>query len=160
MIKLEKADLKNSILSGFISGTLTAITFQPFEFVKTRLQQPHHFDDSVKTNKNHLNKKNLSLIIKETLKIKDGGKFRLLNFTKFYAGLTPSLLRSIPTAGIYFTTLEYLKHSSYLFSNMGPIHYKSELLNLFLIGVIARISADVATYPLSLIKTRYKNKIP
>lgn len=141
-----KADIKNSIISGVISGSLTALTFQPFEFVKTRLQQPEY---QVKGSQN------ISKILRDTLVV--GNRVRLDRAGLLFSGLSPSLVRSIPTAGIYFATLEYLKYSDGIFAKQGLIDSYSEILNLFIIGCIARTSADMGTYPLNLIKTRFES---
>jgi solute carrier family 25 protein 38 len=143
--KKKTADLKNSLISGIISGSITAFTFQPFEFVKTRLQQPE------------TSRQNISKILKDVL-FKEN-QLRLLNIRLFYAGLRPSFYRSIPTAGIYFTTLEYLKHSSDMFGEHSHFNQTHHFLNLLIIGSIARTAADLGTYPLNLIKTRFESNI-
>ena len=91
------SDIKNSILSGFLSGSLTAIIFQPFEYVKTRQQQPA---PTGSTGKAHT--KLIYIVNKTLVDPKNPNAYNLMQLSKFWSGLKPSLLRSIPVAAIYF----------------------------------------------------------
>lgn len=80
-------DLKNSILSGVLSGSITAITFQPLEYIKTKLQQPNL------NSKSTIGPKSIRCVIRNTLINETGNNINLMNLTKFWTGLTPSLVR-------------------------------------------------------------------
>lgn len=132
---MDQRKLQNAMISGALTGSLTAILFQPLEFIKTQLQQP--------------NNQNLSLfsLTRQILKTN--------SFLILWNGLTPSLIRTVPGVSIYFGSIEYLKHSSFFKAESEKI----KMLNSFLIGVSSRTIADVSTFPLSLIKTRYESNL-
>jgi len=152
-------DIKNSALSGVISGSLTAIIFQPFEYVKTKQQQPD--SELVKSELSHGIKRQVKLrqIIEKTLiDSQNQNKYNLLNLSKFWTGLTPSLLRSIPVAAIYFGCIDVFKHSDVLGDkNKSSLLYQYPLVRSFFIGALAKTISDAATFPLNLIKTRYES---
>jgi solute carrier family 25 protein 38 len=83
------------------------------------------------------------------------GKINPLNLRKFWTGVTPSLLRSAPVAGIYFGSVDFLRYTESLsHSQYGG---KYQLIHSFLIGTISRVVADTGTHPLNLIKTRFES---
>jgi solute carrier family 25, member 38 len=123
------------MISGAITGSITAILFQPLEFIKTQLQQP--------------NNQNVSLLnlTRQNLRTK--------SFFVLWNGLTPSIIRTVPGVSVYFGAIEYLKHASFFKTDSD----KMKMLNSFLIGVTSRTIADVTMFPLSLIKTRYESNL-
>lgn len=147
---MDSTKVKKSVLSGAISGCLTAIIFQPFEYVKTKLQQPSHA-------KLKNVERSLQSIIRQTLigKIEGVEKIRLSNLAKFWTGLSPSLIRSVPVAGIYFGCIDTFKNSQFLSNSKLNKDYK--VLHSFLIGSTSKVIADTSTYPLGLIKTRFES---
>ncbi len=156
-MEAKSSNIKNSILSGLISGSITATTLQPFEYIKTKLQLPEKLDPkrpssntATKTSPN----RTIRSIIRETL-IADGSKPNLLNVKKFWTGLSPSLMRTIPVAGIYFGSIDFLRNTPYLSHSVSGGRF--QLLHSFLIGIISRTVADSFTHPLSLIKTRFES---
>lgn len=144
---MEKSStLKNSILSGAVSGSITALMFQPFEYVKTQLQQPkriHHLTQS----------QTIRHVINETLI--ENEKFKVRNLTRFWSGLSPSLIRSVPVAGIYFGCIDTFKNTDVFKHAKHGGTYQS--LHSFIIGSLSKVLADVTTFPLGLIKTRYES---
>lgn len=147
----EKSNISYSILSGAISGSFSSVVFQPFEFIKTKLQQPEFVQNSRLTPSN----RNIKLIIRSTL-LDSNNQIKLLNARKFWIGLTPSLLRAVPGAAFYFASVDYLKNTSLLsHSDFGG---PNQILHSLLIGVLSRSMADVATHPLNLVKTRYESE--
>ena len=153
---MESSKLKKSVLSGALSGCLTAIIFQPFEFVKTKLQQPSNSELKASN-------KSITEILKRTLtqKIIQGDKeierIKLSNLTKFWTGLSPSLIRSAPVAGIYFGCIETFKNYEPLKNSKLNTDFK--ILHSFLIGSSSKVIADTSTYPLGLIKTRFESDL-
>lgn len=149
---MEKNNIRNSIISGAISGSITAVTLQPLEYIKTKLQQP-----DVDTKISTINNKNrIRAIISYTLFKPEQSNLNVLNnMKKFWTGLTPSLMRSVPVAGMYFGLVEIFKNSKYLSHSKSGGTY--EIVHSFLIGSLARTIADVSVHPLNLIKTRYES---
>jgi solute carrier family 25, member 38 len=146
-------NLFNSIMSGAISGTITAIGLQPFEFVKTRLQQPTSSGAASATPT-----PTISSIIRSTIAehsvVRGEKAIRLSNVTKLWTGLTPALIRAIPVAAIYFGFIEYFKNIK---PNLPTDSSIQIAFNSFLVGCAARTVADLCTFPLNLIKTRYES---
>ncbi|CAF0871014.1 unnamed protein product [Brachionus calyciflorus] len=146
------SSLSNSVLSGAISGAFTALALQPLEYIKTKLQQPQF----AKTNElSRSGKRNIKFIFELTLK-NEKNQLNFLNAKKFWTGVTPSLMRSVPVAAFYFGSVDFLRNSSFLSHSQQGGQY--QLLHSFLIGVISRVMADVSTHPLNLIKTRYESE--
>jgi len=122
--------IKSAIISGSLSGCITSVTFQPLEVVRTRLQQSSNLNKSI------------LVVIKETYK--NGKSIRV-----FWNGLTPSILRSVPVVGIYFTSIE-------IFRNVN-VNSNYDFIKSFFIGGTSRLIADVSMFPLGLIKTHYES---
>lgn len=135
-----KSNTRNSIISGLISGTITAATLQPFEYVKTRLQQP-----------NEQIKPTIRSVIRATLY--SDGRVSILGVSKLWSGLTPSLMRSAPVAALFFASFDYLKHNALLHQLIGQY----QIVHSFLIGTMARVLADTLLHPLGLVKTRFES---
>ncbi len=87
----DSSSIRNSVISGSVSGCLTALIFQPFEFVKTKLQQPDFKNEQINKNRK------IRLIIYSTLH-DSNNKINLKNVSLFWKGLIPSLGRSIPVS--------------------------------------------------------------
>ena len=138
--------LTNSILSGAVSGLITSLTFQPFEYIKTQLQQPKLIQISTQS-------KSIRQIIYYTLIEND--KIKLKNISKFWAGLSPSFVRSVPVAGIYFGCIDTFKNADLFKKSKNGSNYQK--LHSFLIGSLSKVIADTTTFPLGLIKTRYES---
>ena len=124
---------KNAMVSGSLSGCLTSIIFQPLEVIRTRLQQPSNLN------------KGIYCVISETYRNERGIKV-------FWYGLTPSIFRSVPVVGIYFTSIELFRNL-----NLNNNHQRYDLIKSFLIGATSRTIADVSMFPLSLVKTHYES---
>ena len=138
-----ETSLKNSILSGAISGSITALTFQPFEYVKTQLQKPQTAAQS----------QTIRQIIRNALT--ENERFKPSNVRRFWSGLSPSLLRSVPVAALYFGTIDTLRNSKIFSDSKNGGAYQT--LHSFMIGSLSKVIADVTTFPLGLIKTRYES---
>ncbi len=135
--------LTNSILSGVVSGSITALTFQPFEYVKTQLQKPQPTVHS----------RTIRQIIWQTLI--ENERIKLSNIRRFWAGLSPSMLRSVPVAAIYFGCIDTFRNSEMFIHSKNGGAYQT--LHSFMIGSLSKVFADVTTFPLGLIKTRYES---
>lgn len=135
--KMYKDKYKTAIISGTLSGCITATLFQPLELVKTRLQQA-----AIKNTDDH--RKPIDLIFKI---------YKNEGFKGYWNGLTPAIYRATPVVAMYFTSIEYLRSLPLFKSNKAH----KQLLYSFFIGAIARSISDITTFPLSLVKTRYES---
>jgi len=147
-----ESKVKQSALSGMISGSMTAIIFQPLEFIKTKQQQPREFN-KIENIKNQ--NRTIRQIIFSTLADANTKEIRFLNLTKFWTGLTPSLFRSIPVSAIYFSCIESFRNSSIL--NKSNFFNEHKFIKSFVIASLAKGIADITVYPLNIIKTRYES---
>lgn len=119
------SSLMTSFLAGAISGTCSTLLLQPFDLVKTRLQQskdPRLFTEVVSV-------------------LKDGGVRGL------WVGVTPSLGRTVPGVGIYFTVFHLLAGNRIL-------NWSDALL----VGATSRVTAGGLLIPITVVKTRWEAK--
>ena len=103
----------------------------------------------------------------------ENGTFRLLRsifqkegFKGIYAGLTPTLVMSVPNTVLYFTTYDELSHKLRQYSiskfgtnqlqtnNIVSATFFNSVLTPLICGSSARLTASVCTAPLELIRTR------
>ncbi len=147
---LDNNTLFHSIFSGACSGALAAVLFQPLEYIKTKLQQPT-FKYSFRSLKSHTIRQLIIITITD-----ENQKVNHRNLVKFWSGLTPSLLRSVPVAGIYFGCIDTFKNLNSLKDSKNAGNY--QILHSFIIGSLSKVIADVTTFPLGLIKTRYESE--
>ncbi|ESN98772.1 hypothetical protein HELRODRAFT_162228 [Helobdella robusta] len=135
---------------GASSGALSTMLLQPLDVVKTRLQ----LFDKLNTNnkaglpigfhRNNLQFKNHSLVIVKEILLTQG-------YTGLWKGLCPSLLRTVPGVGVYFTSLHWMTKE---FCDSKPSVSES----LFL-AMLSRTIAGTAVMPFALLKTRYESGI-
>ncbi|GAB1610057.1 mitochondrial glycine transporter A-like isoform X2 [Argonauta hians] len=121
-----------SFLAGSLSGTCSALLFQPLDLVKTRLQSP------IKTSEGRL-----SVVSVVTHVLKQD------NITGLWRGLAPTIARSVPGIGIYFSLLFTFK------SHLGSD--KPGVIESLTIGGIARGITVTVMHPSSVLKTRYED---
>lgn len=143
--------LQYSIISGASSGAISAVLFQPLEYLKTKLQQPT-FKYSFRSLKSYTLKQLIIITLTD-----EHQKINTRNIPKFWSGLTPSLVRSVPIAGIYFGCIDTFKNIPVLADskNAGQL----QLFHSFIIGSLSKVIADLTTFPLGLIKTRYESEV-
>lgn len=123
-----------SFLAGSLSGTCSALLFQPLDLVKTRVQS------SVSTGKGHTG---IVSVVINVLKQE--------NITGLWRGVVPTITRCVPGVGIYFSLVHTMK--THLGSgNTNP-------LESLLIGATARGTAATIMHPISVLKTRYESGI-
>ncbi|CAI9739384.1 mitochondrial glycine transporter B [Octopus vulgaris] len=123
-----------SFLAGSLSGTCSALLFQPLDLVKTRLQSP------VKAGEGRLG---VLSVITHVLK-QD-------KVTGLWKGLAPTVTRCVPGIGIYFSLLHSFK--TYLGSDTPTI------IESLSIGAAARTLTVAIMHPISVLKTRYESGI-
>jgi len=138
--------LVRSFLSGASSGAITCALFQPMDLVKTRLQMtsslstaPLHISSAATTTSATRN-----CIVSTIANVVRSESYRGL-----WNGLRPSLYRTVPGVGLYFTTLNIMKTK---FGNGNPT-----LLENLAFGFTARAWVGSILLPIAVIKTRYES---
>lgn len=138
---------KNSLMAGGVAGLTSSVILQPFDLLKTRLQQQ-------KQHNIHYN----TTLLKEIRKLQ--------NIKELWRGVLPSCLRTSIGSAIYLTLLSksrvYL--SSFKANNQELIQTSSILPRLshmenLSIGFIVRAIAGYVTMPITIIKTRYESNL-
>lgn len=123
--------LMKSFMAGAFSGTCSTVLFQPLDLVKTRLQKSVNIG------------RNLGMV---------GEMYNVVRqerVTGLWHGLVPSISRTVPGIGLYFTGLHWLQ------SNFGSEH--STPIETMLMGASARSFAAVSVLPITVMKTRYES---
>ena len=133
MATLDVAAFSNPVvqafLAGSLSGTCSTLIFQPLDLMKTRIQQ------------------------QAELRLSMTGVARNVvaqeNFIGLWRGVIPSLVRTVPGVGLYFSSMHYMKAN---LCEGRPSHLQSVL-----IGSSARAFAGAAVIPFTVIKTRFES---
>ncbi|EGV65529.1 hypothetical protein PSN45_002472 [Yamadazyma tenuis] len=137
---------KKSLAAGGLAGLTSSVMLQPFDLLKTRLQQQKQHNLNYNTT-----------LVKEIRKLK--------NFKELWRGVLPSCLRTSMGSAIYLTLL--LKSRFYLSSfkidstvlpSSSILPKLSHLQNLS-VGFVVRAIAGYITMPITIIKTRYESNI-
>ncbi|CAG2174228.1 unnamed protein product [Oppiella nova] len=133
-----------SFLAGSVSGTVSTLLFQPFDLVKTRIQNaniaPHPTNIST-----------IRVVPLVTQVLRDE---QLLGLWK---GTVPSLLRCVPGVGLYYCSLDYLK-TQFCTTASGETTQPSAVQALCF-GVVARSFSGSVLIPVTVIKTRYESGV-
>lgn len=141
------------LVSGAAAGLISAVTLQPFDLLKTRLQQQQKTNFGYRTT--------VGNELRKLTKIKD-----------LWRGALPSTLRTLVGAGLYFTILSQLRTfiASYKQRQQTPVllipqHVSTSVLpkllhmeNL-LSGAVVRALVGFITMPITIIKTRFESNI-
>ena len=124
----KSTSLITSFLAGSLSGACSTVLLQPFDLIKTRIQQSPHS----------------SVWAQTRLVAQTEGPLGL------WRGVTPSLWRTVPGIGLHFASYHLLTS---LVSDAGqPL---SPLQSLA-VGGLARVIAGTVLMPLTVIKTRWE----
>lgn len=143
------------LVSGGIAGLVSAVTLQPFDLLKTRLQQQQQ------TTKHEV-RTSLSKELKKLTKIKD-----------LWRGTLPSTLRTSIGAGLYFTILSKmrsgwaayrLQHGTHgendqSFKSSSSALPKLTPMENLTTGFVARAIVGYITMPITIIKTRFESNL-
>lgn len=137
------------LLSGASAGLISAITLQPFDLLKTRLQQQQSNNVHIRTN-----------IIKELQK--------LTQIKDLWRGVIPSTLRTSVGAGLYFAFLSNTRTfiaqrkidigNADIISSTSVLPKLSHLENLAT-GFVVRALVGFITMPITIVKTRFESNI-
>ncbi|ABN68440.2 predicted protein [Scheffersomyces stipitis CBS 6054] len=130
------------LLSGGLAGLTSAVTLQPFDLLKTRLQQQHS----------------------ETSKLTIAGEIRKLSQLKeLWRGAVPSALRTSVGAGLYFTTLSKMRAAvaqyNHRDSSVTSVLPKLLPMENLATGFVARAIVGYITMPITMVKTRFESNI-
>ncbi|KAI0366224.1 solute carrier family 25 member 38 [Pilatotrama ljubarskyi] len=154
------SNVSQHLLSGALSGFASTIILQPFDLLKTRIQQPDHLNKP-----KHSPLSPQSTLIFRTARdiIHSNGVLGL------WRGTTASLLRNVPGVALYFTGLNqfraFLATSPYFAPLRAPSasSYSSSTLpkltpqgNL-LAGAVTRVAVGLVLNPFSVLKARYES---
>ena len=128
-------DVSNPILRSFIagalSGTCSTILLQPLDLIKTRLQQSPL--SSIWSVVNHVAKQE--------------------GISGFWTGVTPSLWRTVPGIGLYFSCYHTL---SDMVTTKDMKRDRMTSMQSMMVGTLARICAGVMLIPITVVKTRWE----
>jgi len=133
MATLDVAAISNPVvkafLAGSLSGTFSTLIFQPLDLMKTRIQQ------------------------QAELRLSMRGVFKNIvaqeNFLGLWRGVIPSLVRTVPGVGLYFSSMHFMKAN---LCEGRPSHLQSVL-----IGSSSRAFAGAVMIPFTVIKTRFES---
>ncbi|XP_046813441.1 mitochondrial glycine transporter-like isoform X2 [Vespa crabro] len=126
-----------SFLAGSFSGTFSTILFQPLDLIKTRLQS--RVTTHVEPTRNGMLTTIVHIIKKE-------------NVFGLWRGMTPSITRVIPGVGLYFSSLDWLKHTLQLEEPLTPLQAIS-------LGITARSMSGGLLIPITVVKTRFESGV-
>jgi len=118
-----------AFLAGSLSGTCSTLLFQPLDLVKTRVQQTGPGTSLVRV---------ISSVVSQD------------SVRGLWRGLVPSLVRTVPGVGLYFSSMHQMKTS---LCDGRPTALQSAL-----IGSSARALAGSVMIPFTVIKTRFESR--
>jgi len=121
-----------SFIAGSLSGTCSTIIFQPLDLLKTRLQSPLAIGQSPV---------GIVTVV--------GNVLRNEKLVGMWRGLAPSLSRTVPSIGVYFSSLHYIKSN---FGSTDPAPLES-----LITGICARSFAGFSILPFTVVKTRFES---
>eukprot|EP00090_Calanus_glacialis_P039040 TRINITY_DN67998_c0_g1_i1.p1 TRINITY_DN67998_c0_g1~~TRINITY_DN67998_c0_g1_i1.p1 ORF type:complete len:309 (-),score=98.17 TRINITY_DN67998_c0_g1_i1:75-1001(-) len=117
-----------SFLAGALSGTCSTILLQPLDLIKTRLQQSPN--------------SRIWTEVKHVVKVE--------GFSGFWTGVTPSLWRTVPGIGLYFSCYHTL---SSVVTSQGD---RMSSMQSMMVGSLARMCAGTLLIPVTVVKTRWE----
>ncbi|KAI0773683.1 solute carrier family 25 member 38 [Fomes fomentarius] len=153
------SNVSQHLLSGALSGFASTVILQPFDLLKTRIQQPDHLR---KFSRSPLSPQS-TLVFRTARDIVESDGLRGL-----WRGTAPSLLRNVPGVALYFTGLNQFRaflatspyfaplrapSSSYSTSTLPKLTAQGNLLA----GAVTRVTVGLALNPFSVIKARYES---
>ncbi|KAI0276992.1 mitochondrial carrier [Russula aff. rugulosa BPL654] len=149
------SDVGQHLLSGALSGLTSTLLFQPFDLLKTRLQQG---DASLRTNQAGVVRSVTRSIVSSS------------GVLGLWRGTSASLIRNVPGIALYFTSLSQVrgimatspiftaaqKRESGRHSSVLPVLTSSGNL---LAGVTTRVAVGFVLNPFSVLKARYESNL-
>jgi len=124
-MQLSANPVVKSFLAGSFSGTCSTLLFQPLDLVKTRIQQ-------VRGNPSMLREFKKIIVCEKV--------------TGLWQGVRPSLIRTVPGVGVYFSCMHTVKMTLYAGT---PTPTQS-----LMVGALARTLAGCIMIPVTVVKIR------
>ncbi|KAF0357396.1 mitochondrial carrier [Gigaspora margarita] len=162
MDSLQKHDRGAYLLAGATSGLISCILLQPFDLVKTRLQQGRQQNTKLLKRGQPMNSTIIcnvkEIIAKESL-------FGL------WRGAIPTIMRNVPGTALYYSTLSDIRRLFSLrhrINSSSPIPQRSTtssslpvLSNIenLIAGMVARGSIGFVMMPITIVKIRYESNL-
>ncbi|KAI1788946.1 solute carrier family 25 member 38 [Ganoderma leucocontextum] len=153
------SNVSQHLISGAVSGFASTIILQPFDLLKTRIQQPDYLS---KHGHNPLSPQSTLIFRTARNIVQSNGVFGL------WRGTAASLLRNVPGVALYFTGLNQFRtflatspyfaplrapSSSYSTSTLPKLTAQGNLLA----GALTRTTVGLILNPFSVIKARYES---
>ena len=135
-----ESPIVKAFLAGSLSGTCSAVLFQPLDLVKTRLQQSGNRVGH-EAGRSEMMLATINQVIKND------------NILGLWRGMVPSIARCVPGVGVYFGSLHWLK-SSLLEPGRNPSPIEAMAL-----GIVARSISGVIMIPITVVKTRVESGV-
>ncbi|POW07313.1 hypothetical protein PSTT_08385 [Puccinia striiformis] len=150
--KLSLPSTSLHLLSGGLSGLASCILLQPFDLLKTRLQQAH-------INPNTSSTLSIYWVSSEVIS-RDG-------ILGLWRGTSPTIIRNVPGIAVYFFGLAQLRTSMStldIFTQPTVLDQSKILPSLtptgdFIAGVLARTSVGFVLMPITVVKTRFESNL-
>ncbi|OBZ71890.1 Solute carrier family 25 member 38 [Grifola frondosa] len=148
------SNVSHHLLSGALSGFASSICLQPFDLLKTRMQQG---DGAL------MIPRRASFMLHTTRDI-----VRTNGLSGLWRGTTPTLLRNVPGVALYFTGLNqartFLATAPYFAPIRTPSRSGSVLPKLtsqgnLIAGAATRVTVGILLNPFSVLKARYESSL-
>ncbi|CAG8475810.1 12051_t:CDS:2 [Ambispora leptoticha] len=148
------------LTAGAISGLSSCVLLQPFDLLKTRLQQERQFRNQLQ-NLSSAKLSPMNSVLVSTVKniiAKD-------SITGLWRGTVPTIFRNVPGSALYFLTLSEIRqlfkqysrlHTTALSGSGSSLPVISSRDNL-IAGMTARGIAGLIVMPATVIKVRYES---
>ncbi|CAI2161394.1 2061_t:CDS:2 [Funneliformis geosporum] len=150
---MKKKDHIAHLTSGAVSGLASCVILQPFDLVKTRIQQQRQQRGKSLTP--------LNSTIMQTVK-------NIVNnesISGLWRGTVPTIFRNVPGSALYFFTLSEIRNLFFLrqktslqTSSKSSLPVLSSRDNL-IAGMVARGSVGLMIMPLTVVKVRYESNL-
>ncbi|CAG8477144.1 9032_t:CDS:2 [Ambispora gerdemannii] len=160
MTKKPTKDPIAHLTAGAISGFSSCTLLQPFDLLKTRLQQERHLHNQLQNSSSARFSPTNSVLVSTVRNI-----IAQDSITGLWRGTVPTILRNVPGSALYFLTLSEVRH---LFKQYSQFHTTvtsasgsslpvlSSRDNL-IAGMTARSLAGLMVMPVTIIKVRYES---
>ncbi|KAA1074098.1 hypothetical protein PGTUg99_016971 [Puccinia graminis f. sp. tritici] len=157
--KLSLPPISLHLLSGALSGLASCVLLQPFDLLKTRLQQAH-----ISSNPSSSSTRPSIYRLSSDVISRDG-------ILGLWRGTSPTIIRNVPGIAAYFFGLAQLRTSmssiSIFTQQSQPLHllHQPNILPTltptgdFFAGVLARISVGFVLMPVTVVKTRFESNL-
>ena len=125
-----------TFLAGSLSGTCSTVLFQPLDLVKTRIQQSvsgHHLSAAQPAG--------MLAVTRHVLQTE--------HIFGLWRGILPSMTRTVPGVGLYFSSLHWLKTK--------VVNDQPTPIEAIVLGMVARSFATSVMIPFTVLKTRFES---